>query len=60
MKTYKQTKAAVRELVTRKGINNVLTADFIPLIAQGHTGTNLQRAMDYFRYSSVTAKYREV
>lgn len=58
MKNYKETKAAVKQLVLSKGLNNILGGDLVRLYDQGHNVTNVQNAISYFRYSPQTAKYR--
>lgn len=57
-KTYKETKAAVKELVERVGLNNILNKHLVELRDLGHGMTNIQNAMNYFRYSPQAAKYR--
>lgn len=59
MKTYKETKQAVKDLILEKGIRNVLNLDFNFLAAQGHSCQNIQRAFNYYQYSERTAKYRQ-
>lgn len=52
MKTYNQTKAAVKNLISKKGgIFNIYGGDLAVLYEQGHNVTNVQNAMDYFQYS---------
>lgn len=58
MKTYKETKAVVKELVLTVGIENILNLHITPLYAAGHSVANVQSAMNYFRYSPQAAKYR--
>lgn len=49
MKSYKETKAAVKSLILKKrGIYNL---DLSILYEQGHNVTNVQNALDYFKYS---------
>ena len=57
-KTYKETKAAVKELVTSGGLNNILNMHLVALYEQGHNSGNVQNALSYFRYSPQAAKYR--
>ena len=58
MKTYKETKAAVKELVLAKGLENITNPDKTSLCEQGHNTTNIINAIDYFRYSLQATKYR--
>ena len=58
MKTYKETKEAVKNLVIELGIKNILNMHITPLYEQGHDFTNVDNALDYFRYSPKAAKYR--
>lgn len=58
MKTYKETKAEIKNLVIQHGVDGITGYHIVALLDQGHNGTNLQNAMDYFRYSPVAAKYR--
>lgn len=59
MKTYKETKIEIKKLVETLGLGNILNMHLIPLYEQGHTGTNIQNALSYFRYSPQAAKYRQ-
>lgn len=58
MKTYKETKQAVMELVLAHGLEGILGQHIVDLHDAGHTGTNIQNALGYFRYSPKAAKYR--
>lgn len=58
MKTYKETKAEIKKLVIQFGADGVTNYHLNDLVGQGHTGTNLQNAVSYFRYSPQAAKYR--
>ncbi len=58
MKTYKETREAIRALVIAKGLHNIINADLNKLHAEGHNTTNMQNALSYFRFSPKTAKYR--
>ncbi|WP_394913245.1 hypothetical protein [uncultured Robinsoniella sp.] len=50
--TYKQTKAAVKNLIIKKGgICNIFGGDLVILYEQGHRATDVQNALDHFRYS---------
>ena len=58
MKTYKETKAAVKELVLAKGLENITNPDQTSLCEQGHNVTNIINAIDYFKYSPQAVRYR--
>ena len=58
MKTYKQTKQAVKELVLEHGLANILNSHLVELYNEGHNVTNVQNAVDYFQYSPKAIKYR--
>lgn len=58
MKTYKETKQAVKELVLAHGIHGILGQHLVELHDGGHTGTNIQNALSFFQYSPQAAKYR--
>lgn len=58
MKTYKETKAEIKKLVTQFGVGGIGNHHLNALREQGHTGTNLQNAVGYFQYSPQAAKYR--
>lgn len=58
MKTYKETKAEIKKLVVQFGISGITGHHFNALCEQGHTGTNLQNAINYFQFSPQTSKYR--
>lgn len=58
MKTYKETKAEVKKLVAEFGINGIYNYHLNALREQGHTGGNLQNAMNFFQFSPKAAKYR--
>lgn len=52
MKSYKETKAAFKSLILKKrGIYNIYNLDLSILYEQGHNVTNVQNALDYFKYS---------
>lgn len=59
MKSYKETKEAVKQLVLAKGLKNILGGDLAKLSEQGHNVTNVQNALSYFSYSPQAAKYRQ-
>ena len=58
MKSYKETKEAVKQLVIEKGLKNILGGDLVNLYGQGHNAGNVQNALNYFTYSQQAAKYR--
>ena len=58
MKTYKETKAEIKKLVVQFGLDGITGYHIIDLYNQGHTGTNVQNAINYFQFSPVAAKYR--
>ena len=58
MKTYKETKAVVKQLVLAKGYENITNHDKTSLCEQGHNATNIINAIDYFKYSLQATKYR--
>lgn len=58
MKTYKETKAAIKKLVIEFGLDNITGYQLNDLNAEGHTYHNMQNAISYFKYSPQTAKYR--
>lgn len=59
MMTYKETKAAIAELVRTVGLGNITGYHIVELLNQGHTGTNIQNAINYYQYSPRAAKYRQ-
>lgn len=59
MKSYKETKAEIKALVVEHGLDGITGQHINQLQAQGHTGTNIQNAIDYFQYSPRTACYRK-
>ena len=58
MKTYKETKAEIKKLIAQVGLSGITGHHYNGLREQGHTGTNLQNAVDYFQFSPQVAKYR--
>lgn len=58
MKTYKETKAEIKKLVVQFGLDGITGHHIIDLYNQGHNGTNIQNAINYFQFSPVAAKYR--
>ena len=59
MKTYKETKQAVKELVLAYGLEGILGQHITELYNGGHNGTNIQNAIGFFQYSPQAAKYRK-
>jgi hypothetical protein len=57
-KTYMETRKAIKELVLTVGLNGITGYHIVDLYNDGHTGTNVQNAISYFRFSPATAKYR--
>lgn len=60
MKSYKETKEAVKQLIVKYGIKSILCGDFVELYKQGHTATNVQNAYSYFQFSPKAEKYRNI
>lgn len=58
MKSYKETKAEIKKLVLQVGINGIYNYHLNTLAAAGHTYSNIQNAINYFKYSPKAAKYR--
>ena len=58
MKTYKETKSEIKKLVIANGLANITGYDIVALLNDGHNGTNIQNAIDFFRFSPTAAKYR--
>lgn len=58
MKTYKETKAEIKKLVVKFGVDGITNYHQNDLVDQGHNVTNLQNAIGYFKYSPQAAKYR--
>lgn len=58
MKTYKETKSEIKKLVIANGLDNITSYDIVALLNDGHNGTNIQNAIDFFRFSPTAAKYR--
>ena len=59
MKTYKETKQAVRDLVLTHGLDGILGQHLVELYDGGHNGTNIQNALSFFQFSPQAAKYRK-
>ena len=57
-KTYMETRKAVKALVLAHGVNGIYGYHIVDLLNDGHNGTNIQNAINYFQYSPKTAKYR--
>ena len=58
MKTYKQTKQAVKDIILVHGLSNILNSHLVELYSQGHNVTNVQNAFCYFQDSPKAPKYR--
>lgn len=57
--TTMEVRKEIKELVVRKGIDNILNADLNEIHDRtGATYFQMQNAISYFRYSKQTAKYR--
>ena len=59
MKTYKETKAEIKDLVVNYGLDGITGRHIRDLLEKGHTGTNIQNAIDYFQFSRRTSCYRK-
>lgn len=59
MKTYKETKKEVGEVIKAVGAENFLNAHINQLIANGNTAGNVYKAMSYFFYSPQAKSYRQ-
>ena len=58
MKTYMETRKAIKTLVLQVGVDGIYNYHLNELVDQGHNVTNLQNAINYFKFSPTTAKYR--
>ena len=58
MKTYKETKSEIKKLVIANGLANITGYDIVALLNDGHNGTNIQNAINFFQFSTTAAKYR--
>lgn len=58
MKTYKETKEEIKKLVVQFGIKGIYNYHLNELREKGHTGLNMQKAINFFQYSTAAAKYR--
>ena len=58
MKTYKETKSEIKKLVIANGLDNITGYDIVNLLNDGHTGTNIQNAINFFQFSPTASKYR--
>ena len=56
--SYMETRKAVKELVLRVGVDNILNLHINELLDKGYNLTDVQNSIGYFRYSPQTAKYR--
>ena len=58
--TNMQVRAEIRELVIRKGLNNIINADLNEIHDRTGAGyCQMQNALSYFQFSPQTAKYRQ-
>ena len=57
-KTYMETRKAIKALVISVGVNGIYNYHINELADQGHSYGNMQNAINYFKYSPATAKYR--
>ena len=58
MKTYKETKSEIKKLVIANGLANITGYDIVALLNDGHNGTNIQNAINFFQFSPTAEKYR--
>lgn len=58
MKTYKETKSEIKKFVIANGLANITGYDIVALLNDGHNGTNIQNAINFFQFSPTAAKYR--
>ena len=58
MKTYKETKSEIKKLVIDNGLAYITGNDIVALLNDGHNGTNIQNAINFFQFSPTAAKYR--
>lgn len=57
--TTMQVRKEIKALVINKGLGNILNADLNEIHNRtGASYTQMQNALNYFRYSPQTAKYR--
>lgn len=57
--TNMEVRKEIKALVIRKGLNKIINADLNEIHSRtGATVTQMQDALNYFRYSPQTAKYR--
>lgn len=59
MKTYIETRNAIKELIQTVGLDNIKNYQLNFLTQGGHNVRNLQNAMNYFKYSPSAKKYRQ-
>lgn len=58
--TYTEVKKEIRELIEKKGLNNLINADLNEIHARtGADYLQMQNALSYFRFSPKAAKYRK-
>lgn len=53
-----ETRKAVKDLILKVGVDGVYNYHINKLMENGHLSENIFNAIDYFRYSPQTAKYR--
>lgn len=58
MKTYKETKNAVKDLAIKYGANNILNCHINSLFEDGHISSNVYKALSFFWHSPTASKYR--
>ena len=58
MKTYKETNSEIKKLGIANGLANITGYDIVALLNDGHNGTNIQNAINFFQFSPTAAKYR--
>ena len=58
MKTYRETKTEIKKLVLQFGMDGITGYHLTDLSNEGHTGTNIQNAINYFQFSTKATKYR--
>lgn len=57
--TYRQTKNEIKKLVIEKGLNNIYNRDLNEIhYRTGALYSDMDNALNYFRYSPQAAKYR--
>lgn len=57
--TYRETKNEIKKLVIEKGLNNIYNRDLNEIHHRtGASYSDMDNALNYFRFSPQTAKYR--